>query len=52
MSRPFIDPTKQRLVHVTMRVTETQRETLRERGGSAYIRRVLSAPVVTKKDKK
>lgn len=41
MARPFVDKSGVRLVHVSIKVTEAQREELRKRGGSEYVRRVL-----------
>jgi len=45
MARLFVDPVGKRLVTVSAKVREDQRPTLAERGGSAYMRLVLSTPV-------
>ena len=45
MSRPFVDKSGVRLAHLTARVTEAQRAIATQRGGSAYLRLVLSTPV-------
>lgn len=42
--RPFIDPKSVALTHTNVRMTEEQKATLKARGGSAYMRLVLSTP--------
>ena len=45
MSRPFIDPAKKRRVSTTVSLIGDQPVELMRRGGSAYLRLVLSTPV-------
>lgn len=45
MSRPFLDPNKVRRQGTTVSLLGDQPITLRQRGGSAYLRLVLSTPV-------
>lgn len=45
MSRPFIDPKGKRRVGTTISLIGEQPIELRKRGGSAYLRLVLSTPV-------
>lgn len=44
VGRPFIDPHGVKLTHSNIRLTEAQKDTLRARGGSAYMRLVLDTP--------
>lgn len=57
MSRPFLDPKKKRRQSTTVSLIGDQPVELMRRGGSAYLRLVLSTPVprqhvVPVKDKK
>ena len=45
MSRPFIDPKRVRRVSTTVSLIGDMPVTLMQRGGSAYLRLVLSTPV-------
>lgn len=45
MSRPFLDPNKVRRQGTTVSLLGDQPIELRKRGGSAYLRLVLSTPV-------
>jgi hypothetical protein len=45
MSRPFLDPAKKRRVSTTVSLFDGMPVTLQQRGGSAYLRLVLSTPV-------
>ncbi len=46
MSRPFIGTNKERRVATSVSLVDGQHIELRKRGGSAYLRLVLSTPVI------
>lgn len=46
MARPFLDPSVEHALVTSVRLTPKQKAEFAKRGGSAYMRQVLDAPLV------